>query len=111
LREAIRRLEALGASAAVEAARREMRRLGFRSVPSGARASTREHPLGMTRRESEVLAGLCAGRTNAEISEQLFLSPRTVDHHVSAVLAKLGVSSRGEAAAEAARRGLVARES
>ena len=98
LREAIRRFEALGATAAVEAARREMRRLGFRAIPSGARPSTRAHPLGLTRREAEVLDGICAGRTNAEISEQLFLSPRTVDHHVSSLLAKLGVSTRGEAA-------------
>jgi DNA-binding CsgD family transcriptional regulator len=107
LREAIRRFEAVGATAAVEAARREMRRRGMRSVPAGARSSTRAHPLGLTRREAEVLEGVCAGRTNAEISAQLFLSPRTVDHHVSSLLAKLGVSSRTEAAAEATRRGLV----
>jgi DNA-binding CsgD family transcriptional regulator len=105
LREAIRRFEAMGATAAVEAARREMRRCGMRSVPAGARSSTRAHPMGLTRRESEVLAEICAGRTNVEISDQLFLSRRTVDHHVSSLLAKLGVSSRAEAA-EAARRGL-----
>ena len=110
LREAIRRFEALGATAAVEAARREMRRLGIRSIPSGARSSTRAHPLGLTRREAEVLEGVCAGRTNAEISAQLFLSPRTVDHHVSSVLAKLGVSTRAEAATEAVRRGFVTQQ-
>jgi DNA-binding CsgD family transcriptional regulator len=110
LREAIRRFESLGATAAVEAARREMRRLGIRSIPSGARWSTRAHPLGLTRREAEVLEGVCAGRTNAEISAQLFLSPRTVDHHVSSVLAKLGVSTRAEAATEAVRRGFVTQQ-
>jgi DNA-binding CsgD family transcriptional regulator len=107
LREAIRRFEALGAAAAVDATRREMRRLGMRSVPAGARASTKAHPSGLTRRESEVLELICAGRTNAEISAELFVSPRTVDHHVSSVLAKLGVPSRAVAAAEAVRRGLV----
>ncbi|MDT4923447.1 MAG: hypothetical protein QOG01_1160 [Pseudonocardiales bacterium] len=107
LREAIRRFEALGATAGVEAARREMRRLGMRAVPAGARASTRAHPLRLTRRESEVLELICAGRTNAEISEQLFISGRTVDHHVSSVLSKLNVPSRTVAAAEATRLGLV----
>jgi DNA-binding CsgD family transcriptional regulator len=107
LREAIRRFEALGAVAAIGAARRAMRRIGVRSIPSGARAATRAHPLGLTRREAEVLERICAGRTNAEISAELFLSPRTVDHHVSAMLAKLGVPSRAEAASEAKRRGLV----
>jgi len=107
LREAMTRFEALGAHAAVEATRREMRRIGVRSIPSGARAATRAHPLGLTRREAEVLERICAGRTNAEISAELFVSPRTVDHHVSAVLAKLGVPSRAAAAAEAKRRGLL----
>lgn len=107
LREAISRFEALGAYGAVEAARRQMRRIGLRSVPSGAQAATRSHPLGLTRRQAEVLERICAGRTNAEISADLFLSPRTVDHHVSAVLAKLGVRSRVQAAAEARRLGLV----
>jgi DNA-binding CsgD family transcriptional regulator len=107
LREAMRRFESLGAVAAVAATKREMRRLGLRAVPRGARSTTRAHPLGLTRREAEVLELICAGRTNAEISQQLFISERTVDHHVSAVLAKLGVPSRALAAAEAARRGLL----
>ncbi len=107
LRAALRRFEALGTDAAAQACRREMRRLGIRSIPVGARAATRAHPLGLTRREQEVLDLICAGHTNAEISEQLYVSSRTVDHHVSAVLAKLGVPSRAVAAAEAARLGLV----
>jgi DNA-binding CsgD family transcriptional regulator len=107
LREALSRFEALGATAAVQATRREMRRLGIRSIPAGPRSATRAHPLGLTRREREVLDLICAGHTNAEISERLFISGRTVDHHVSAVLAKLGVPTRTVAATEAVRLGLV----
>jgi DNA-binding CsgD family transcriptional regulator/tetratricopeptide (TPR) repeat protein len=107
LRDALRRFAELGATASEEATRREMRRLGFRSIPAGSRSATRAHPLGLTRRESEVLDLICAGRTNAEIAELLFISERTVDHHVSAVLGKLGVPSRSVAAAEATRLGLI----
>jgi DNA-binding CsgD family transcriptional regulator/tetratricopeptide (TPR) repeat protein len=108
LRDALRRFEALGATAAVEVTRRTMRAQGIKSIPVGPRSATREHPLGLTRRERDVLDLLCAGRTNSEISTQLFISARTVDHHVSAVLAKLGTPTRAAAAAEAARLGLVA---
>jgi DNA-binding CsgD family transcriptional regulator/tetratricopeptide (TPR) repeat protein len=107
LREALCRFDALGAVAAVQVTRQAMRRLGVRSIPAGSRQATRAHPAGLTPRESEVLDLLCAGHTNGEISERLFIAAKTVDHHVSAVLAKLGVPSRAEAAAEAARRGLV----
>jgi DNA-binding NarL/FixJ family response regulator len=72
-----------------------------------SRPATREHPLGLTRREDEILKLLSEGMTNDEIATKLVLSTRTVDHHVSAVLTKLGVSSRGAAAAEARRRDLV----
>ncbi len=84
-----------------------MRELGIRSIPAGPRAATRAHPLGLTRREREVLDLICAGHTNAEIAERLFISAKTVDHHVSAVLAKLDVPSREIAATQAARLGLV----
>ena len=106
LREALEILADLRATAVIRVARKKMRALGIRSIPAGPRTATREHPLGLTRREHEVLDLIVDGRTNAEIAEQLFISAKTVDHHVSAVLAKLGAPSRNVAAAEAARLGL-----
>lgn len=106
LREALSRFDALGADASVRRTRAKMRELGLRAVPAGARASTRQHPVGLTRREDEVLALLCDGLTNEEIAQRLVVSARTVDHHVSAVLAKLGVGTRGAAVAQAHQLGL-----
>jgi DNA-binding NarL/FixJ family response regulator len=67
-------------------------------VPRGPRAATRALPRGLTPRQLEVLELIATGATNAEIAERLVVSPKTVDHHVSAVLAKLEVGSRREAA-------------
>ena len=106
LREALEILAGLRATAVIRVARKKMRALGIRSIPAGPRTATREHPLGLTRREHEVLDLIVDGRTNAEIAGQLFISAKTVDHHVSAVLAKLGVPSRNVAASEAVRLGL-----
>jgi DNA-binding CsgD family transcriptional regulator len=77
------------------------------STCSGSRAATRSDPLGLTRREREVLGLICAGHTNAAIAAELFISAKTVDHHVASVLAKLGAPNRKAAAIQAARPGLV----
>jgi DNA-binding NarL/FixJ family response regulator len=62
--------------------------------------------LGLTRRELEVLALIAEGRTNRQIGQALFITPKTASLHVSRILAKLGVAGRGEAAAVAHRLGL-----
>lgn len=107
LRVALDRFTSMGAPAAAARVRQLLRERGADAVPAGPRATTRAHPAGLTRRESEVLEGLARGLTNAELAGELFLSERTVEHHVSAVLGKLGVSSRAEAAREAEERGLL----
>ena len=71
------------------------RQLGIR----GPRAATREDPAGLTVREQEVLELVAEGLQNREIADKLVLSPRTVDHHVSAVIRKLDARSRAEAVA------------
>jgi DNA-binding CsgD family transcriptional regulator len=107
LRQALDVFQVLGAVATARLVRRTMRQLGIRSIPVGQRADTRGNPVGLTRREREVLALICAGRTDAEIAGELFISAKTVGHHVSATLGKLGVPNRRAAAALAARLGLV----
>jgi len=106
LRLALAELSELGARPAALIVARRLRQLGERSLPRGPRRETREHPAGLTTRELEVLALLAQGSRNAEIAERLVVSPKTVDHHVSAILRKLRVRTRGEAAAEATRLGL-----
>jgi DNA-binding CsgD family transcriptional regulator len=100
MRRALEIFTGIGAAPAAANVRRLLTQQGVR-VPAARspRPTTAAHPAGLTAREAEVLDVLREGLTNAEIARRLYLSPRTVDHHVSSILAKLGVSSRAEAAA------------
>jgi DNA-binding NarL/FixJ family response regulator len=80
---------------------RKLREIGARGVQRGPGPSTRANPAGLTRRELEVLQHLAAGLRNADIADRLYLSPKTVERHVSSILAKLDVSTRTEAARRA----------
>jgi len=78
-----------------------MREEGIKNIPKGPRQSTKENPEGLTTRQLEVLELLTNGLSNSEIADKLFISPKTVDHHISAILAKLDVHSRTQAIAAA----------
>ena len=97
--EALHTLDDLGAAAAARHVRRRLRTLGMTRVPRRRAASTRANPAGLTDRQLDVHALLAEGLTNAEIADRLVLSVRTVDSHVAAILDKLGVRTRREAAA------------
>jgi DNA-binding CsgD family transcriptional regulator len=99
-------LDGLDARAVAALFRARLREAGVRAVPRGQLAATRANPAGLTARQLDVLTLLAEGLSNADIAARLVISPKTADHHVSAVLAKLAVHSRGEAAAVARRLGV-----
>ncbi|MCB8979002.1 MAG: AAA family ATPase [Ardenticatenaceae bacterium] len=97
-KQALAMFEQLGARPMVERVRQMLRDAGVDTIPRGPRATTKENPFQLTNRQMQILALLVEELTNAEIAARLHISPKTVDHHVSAVLGKLNVSSREEAA-------------
>jgi DNA-binding SARP family transcriptional activator/DNA-binding CsgD family transcriptional regulator/tetratricopeptide (TPR) repeat protein len=99
-------LDRLGIPAARRAVLRDRHASGL-PVPRGPRAASRANPGGLTARELEVLGLLADGLSYAEVAQRLTLSEKTVGHHVSAVLRKLGEPTRSRAVAAAVRRGIL----
>jgi DNA-binding CsgD family transcriptional regulator len=109
-RDALALFDQIGAVPAAARVRRQLRASGARDVPRGPIAQTRASPAGLTRRQSQVFALLVKGLNNGQIARRLSISKKTTEHHVSAIIARLGVASRGEAAAVARARGLIGAE-
>lgn len=95
--EALALFERLGARPAVALMRQRLRQQGVTGLSRGPRPSTRSNLAGLTGRQLEVLLLMAEGLSNAEIAGRLFTSPKTIEHHVSSVLAKLGVRTRAQA--------------
>lgn len=103
---AVATFDAMDAKATADRARQELRRRGVTSLPPRPRATTRANPAGLTNRQLEVARLIARGLTNAELAQRLYISEKTADHHVSAVLGKLGLVSRREVVRRAAEFGL-----
>jgi DNA-binding CsgD family transcriptional regulator len=99
--------ERLGAAPAAEIARGRLRAAGVRGLPRGPRPATQANPAGLTPRQFEILLLLAEGLRNAEIAERLSTTPKTIEHHVSAILAKLTARTRAEAVRLAYEAGLI----
>jgi len=102
-RTAMTIVQRLGANTVCEKMKMEMRTSGIKSIPRGIRKSTQSNPALLTSRELDVLQLLKEGMQNKEIAGKLFISAKTVDHHISAILFKLDVNSRNKAVQEALR--------
>lgn len=100
----------LGAGPAASSVRQRLRGDGVRRIPRGPRPATRRNPFGLTAREMEILACVARGLTNSRIGTALGVSTKTVDHHVSAILAKLGATTRADASRMAQAHDLLPRD-
>ncbi len=99
MKSAVEIFDRLSASATSQRVKQIMRERGIKSIPKGPRKSTLKNPNGLTARQLEILNLISKGLSNNEIGSKLFISPKTVDHHISAILSKLNIHSRFEAAA------------
>ncbi|WP_375323514.1 AAA family ATPase [Flagellimonas sp. GZD32] len=105
--EAVRIMDGLNLSEVCNFLKNDLRFKGIKSVPRGYRDSTKSNPAFLTKRQLDVLGFLKHGCTNQEIADKLFISPKTVDHHVSAILSKLEVNTRQKAVNEAEKMGII----
>ncbi|WP_448811297.1 helix-turn-helix transcriptional regulator [Agromyces bauzanensis] len=103
---AVDELDAMGAIATADRARGALRARGLSRVPVRPRTSTRGNPSGLTNRQLDVARLVAQGLTNAELAKRLYISPKTAGHHVSAILAKLGLDTRRDLIRRSAEIGL-----
>uniref|UniRef100_UPI00374D0BDC helix-turn-helix domain-containing protein n=1 Tax=Mucilaginibacter sp. TaxID=1882438 RepID=UPI00374D0BDC len=106
-RKAIVMVQDLGAIAVYEKLKQEMKNLGIKNIPRGIRNSTRSNIALLTGREMDILQLLKVELHNKEIASQLYISSKTVDHHISSILFKLNANSRSKAVSEAVRMGIL----
>ena len=99
--EALGIFDSIGARPIGDMLRSRLREAGVASIPRGPAPSTRQNPAALTKRQMEVLELMRDGLSNAEVAGKLFISKKTVEHHVSAIYSKLGVASRARAIAVA----------
>ncbi|HKD53733.1 MAG TPA: helix-turn-helix transcriptional regulator [Steroidobacteraceae bacterium] len=105
-KQALRIFDKLAARPMAHRLRRQLKAEGVKGLKRGANRSTRANAAGLTVREVEVLSLVTQNLSNVAIAKRLYVSPKTVDHHASAILTKLGIGSRREAAAAARRLGI-----
>ena len=106
-RKAIIIMQDLNANAVYEKMKKEMKNSGIKNIPRGIRKSTRSNAAFLTFREMDVLRLLKEDMQNKEIAAQLYISAKTVDHHISSILSKLDANSRSKAVSEAIRAGIL----
>jgi len=106
-RQGFRILDELGATGTAGMFRAKLKLKGARNIPRGPRESTLNNPAQLTDRQIDIVKLLSAGLQNKEIADKLFISPKTVDHHISAILTKLDVSTRAKAVLQAKKLGIL----
>ena len=106
-RKAIALMHTLGANAVYEKLKQEMRNSGIKSIPRGLRKTTQSNHALLTNRELDVLRLLNESLQNRDIASRLYISAKTVDHHISSIFFKLDVNSRLRAVHEALKMGIL----
>lgn len=106
IKEALEIFDSMGARPMSNRVRDHLRDLGVDSIPRGPTRATRANTAGLTNRQVEVLRLMMDGMSNSEIAEHLFISKKTVEHHVSAIYSKLGVDNRAKAISAASKAGI-----
>ncbi len=107
IKQAMTILQDMCAARTIAKLKGDLRTEGAQVIPRGSRISTRKNPGQLTNRELEILLLLKEGSSNKEIAQKLFVSPKTVDHHISSILFKIDAPSRGKAVSEALRLGII----